>query len=231
MHISTLAEKQRYFKLTIDDIITDKNYRYGYMNLKIESNIDDVKEIEFLGSSYLFDRTYPYILKDTRPFDILRHNVLPIADLHTYEIRVDSDPIATISYDIVKILNPKQHYQLSHKKIQYHDYTILENTSNPKLKLIFCHQITKIKIFTLSTIRKPVINFQDGFNEMKLSLINTNDSWRELDFGETGVCFRSHIDCIISYETDGDKHDIHIFGISWHINQIINGMIESIWFY
>lgn len=66
----TISTQQKCIILTIDDVMFDKckNASYGYKNLKIKSNIDDLKEIEFICGGCTIDRSVPCILKDEMPF-------------------------------------------------------------------------------------------------------------------------------------------------------------------
>ena len=70
---------------------------YGYHNLRITTDLNHVKKIEFYACGNPIDRSYPSLLKNYTPFAILQENVLP-ALKNNYEIVVDYKKATQITY-------------------------------------------------------------------------------------------------------------------------------------
>ena len=117
MYVSSLFNKSGYSR-QIHYINPYPGNGYGFRNLKILTNIDSIDKIELTFEYTRIDSTCPSILKNDIPFDILQNNVLPFINM-LYAIIVTHQAKTTISYDIVKILNPREKYNIIGKCISH----------------------------------------------------------------------------------------------------------------
>ena len=188
--------KQFYF-------LAGNKYGYGYRNLRILTNVNAVKEIELYAnnSAVVIDKTYPSILKNSAPFDILQHNVLPIIDANPYEIMLICREHTTISYDVVKIINQQHHYNILANGIQYSGKEFVPG-NKVKCKLNFNNTIFTIKAYLPESAKNTRLVFYPhdpniSLLSFALPLTKNNDLYWKIDFGDKGLNFNKIWSCYL----------------------------------
>jgi hypothetical protein len=174
----------------------DRNYSYGYRNFRILTDLDVVSEIEFVPAHFPADKSYPSILKNKIPFNILGENILPGALNCQYKIIIWCCAPTTISYDLVKITNPKKLYLLPYRAIQHCGNEDISEKTHAIIKLFLHGIIMQIKAY-LPAFTKNVGLFFDSNLMLPLKKIN-NDYW-EADFGPNGIDFWKVNSCTLMF--------------------------------
>jgi hypothetical protein len=75
---------------------------YGYTNFRILSNIDSITRLRIEYSGETISETFPHIIKDEYPFDIMKKNILPSNNTRCRLVSESTNDFE-IEYDIFKL--------------------------------------------------------------------------------------------------------------------------------
>lgn len=228
------------------DTLIHFGQNYGYRNLKILTDTSTIEEICLETGCQQIDKIYPSISSDhhNTSIDFLQSNVLPGLIYHHIRIGVICTSQTKISYDIVKIINPKNKYTLDCTELQYNGTDKISINKN-KIDLHFNRQIYKIFAYLPECAKNVVLMLylqsdlhknntklfltddDLGKKYCKLSMFKKNNSYWKINFGKHGVNFSNFCKCYLYCEVDGE-YTTEIFAISQNYLRIYNGMAAKI---